>query len=292
MTMLIRGGLLHTMAGQGSFVGDVLIQGDRIERIAPHIDPPDEASLCLLDAHGLTIMPGLIDACIRDGPETDDAILRSPQAAGVTIGLLWPEEEGLCRILTSDGVRPSNIHVLQPEAYTDAQLHEHFLFLANDGLHPACEITSARMCRRVLQTVHSTRVKAIFCLNCDCAELLEAIALSGCPVVIGVSRTRSVSPWTMATRLDALGAPVSLTCCYPAAKLCHLPLCAALCVRDGMDKERSLQAVTAAPAALLGLPDAGCIAPGFRADLAIYDGDPLLLATSHVMTISGGKIRP
>ncbi len=292
MTMLIRGGLLHTMTGQGSFVGDVLIQGDRIEAVAPCIDPPEEASLCLLDAAGMTIMPGLIDACIHDGPETDDSLLRSPQAAGVTTGLLWPEAEGRCRILMSDAARMSTIHVLQPEAYTDAQLHEHFLSLANDGLRPACEITSARICRRVLQTVHSTRVKAILSLSCDCEEQLEAVALSGCPVVIGVSRTRSVSSWAMAARLEALGAPVSLTCSYPAAKLCHLPLCGALCVRDGMERERVLHTVTVAPAGLLGLSDAGCIVPGSRADLAIYDGDPLLLATSHVMTISGGKIRP
>jgi len=291
MTMLIRGGLLYTMTGQGCCTGDILIRGSQIEAVAPHIDPPEDAACCLLDAAGMTILPGLIDACIRDGPETDTNLLASPQATGVTAGLLWPEQEGRCSILTADGAGISQVYVIQPDGYTDAQLHDRFLALAEDGLRPACEVTGALMCRRVLQTVHSTRVKAILSLSCDCETMLEAIALSGCQVVIGSSGAQGGSPWAAALRLEELGVPFALSCRYPAARPCRLPLCAALCTRGGMTGECALHAVTAAPARLLGLSDAGRIAAGFRADLAIYNGDPLLLATCHVMTICNGKIR-
>lgn len=291
MTMLIKGGLIHTMTGQGSFVGDVLVRDGRIVAVGPEIEPPHKDSTCLLDAKGLTILPGLIDAHIHDGPENGETLLRSAHSSGVTSGLLWPEEERRCLLLTSSGGESSAIHIIDPDEYTDAQLHDRFLALAAEGCRIACEIHSVQECRRVLMVVHSTRVRAILVHLTGCEEMLEAVALSGCPVVVGVNHSRISSPWTMACNLSALNVPVSLTCNHPDAKLRHLPLCAALCVREGIARESAMHMVTTAPASLLGLSDAGVIASGARADLAIYDGDPLLLASSHVMTIAGGKIR-
>lgn len=288
--MLIRGGLIHTME-QAPFVGDILVRGDRIAAVSPHIDPPEDGGVCILEARGLTVLPGLIDVHIHDGPEVDGYILQSEQASGVTAGLLWPEGEGACKILRSGEAQPAPIYTIHPEGYTDAQLHARILSLAEGGMRVACEIHSAKECRRILQVVHSSRVKVILAHLHGCEDLLEAIALSGCAAIIGVSGSSAGKPWAMAGRLVELGTSVALTCGYPNAKLRYLPLCAALCVRDGMDWERALHTVTTAPAAILRLPDAGRIAEGCRADFAIYDGDPLLLATSHVMTIAGGKMR-
>lgn len=287
--MLIRGGLIHTMTAQGTLVGDILIRDGRIVQVGGRIEVPEEP--CILEAGGLTILPGLIDAHIHDGPEMDAGLLRSEQAAGVTSGLLWPEKEDLCSIVSADAKEASTICAIQPAAYTDAQLYNRFLSLAQEGLRPACKIGSSQECRWVLQVVHSTRVKAIMLDLSGCEDMLEAVALACCPVIIGVDSRSTDSPWSMAKKLDAMGVQVALTCSHPNAKLRHLPLCAALCVRDGMDRERALRTVTEAPAAILKLTDAGRIASGCRADFAIYDGDPLLLATSHVMTIAGGKIR-
>lgn len=287
--MLIKGGTILTMTGLGFFVGDILVKDGRIAEIGTQISASEEE--CTIDAKGLSILPGMIDAQIHDGPEVDDELLRTPLASGVTMGLLWPENEGTCRMITSNKSIESSVFSLQPENYTDAQLHDRVISLAEEGRRIACEVRSARECRRILQVIHSTRVKAILAHLSGCEEMLEAVALSGCPVIIGVSDRRTSSPWTIASRLDALGVQLAVTCSYPHAKLCHLPLCAGLCVRDGMDRERALHTVTTAPAAILGHSDAGCIAVGSRADFAIYDGDPLLLATSHVMTIAGGKIR-
>ena len=291
MTMLIKGGLLHTMTSRGSFVGDILVQSDRITAVAPELAMEGESSACVLDAKGLTVLPGMIDAHIHDGPAMEESILQSPGASGVTAGLLWPEEDAPCSVLTQEGKAASTIYALQSTRYTDAQLHARFLALAEERYRPACEISNPGECRRVLAAVHSSRVKAILIHLNGCEEMAEAIALSGCPVIMGVSSARGSSPWAMARRLNELAVPVSLTCNYPDAKLRHLPLCAALCAREGMDREGALHTVTTAPAALMGLAGAGRIEEGCRADFAIYDGDPLLLATSHVMTISGGKIR-
>lgn len=287
--MLIKGGTIHTITGQGTIVGDILVKDGKIAAVGGQIEASED--VCILNAQGLHILPGMIDVHIHDGPEVDAELLRSPQASGVTMGLLWPDDEGTCRTITTNRIEESRIFALQPENYTDAQLHDRFISLAESGKRIACGIKSARECRRILQAIHSTRVKAILVHLSGCEDMLEAVALSGCPVIIGVSDRRTSSPWVIASRLETLGVQVAVTCSYPHAKLRHLPLCAALCARDGMDRKRALHTVTTAPAAILGHSDAGRIAISCQADFAIYDGDPLLLATSHVMTIAGGKIR-
>lgn len=287
--MLIRGGTLHTMTAHGTLTGDILVQDGKISAVGKCIAAP--ADCCVLDAKGLTILPGMIDAQIQAGAETDSGLLQSAQAQGVTAGMIWPENEGACQVITAECMKSNDICVVNPARYTDAQLHDKFLEHAETGLRIACKITDVQTCRRVLQTVHSTRVKAILANLTGCEDMLEAVAMSGCPAIIGVTGGRAGSPWAVAAKLDALGVAVSLTCSYPHAKLRHLPLCAALCVREGLDRQRAMKMITTAPATLLGFPGAGCIEAGVRADFVIYDGDPMLLATSHVMTITGGKIR-
>lgn len=287
--MLIQGGTLHTMTAQGVVHADIRIEENRIVEVGE--DLPAQGESCVLDARGLTIMPGAIDAFIQDGPETDAAVLSSGHASGVTAGLVWPEREGRCTLLTVEGLKQTSIHAIHPEDYTDAGLHGRFIDIANEGGRVACEVWNEKTCRRVLQVVHSTRVKAILAHLSGCEEMLEAVVLAGCPAVLGGGRGRQPAPWEIAARLDALGGDVSLSCCYPNAKLRHLPLCAGLCVRAGMERNRALQKITTGPAALLGLKDVGKIASGCRADLAIFDGEPLLLATAHVMTVAAGKIR-
>lgn len=291
MTMLIRAGLIHTMTAQGSFVGDILVRGNRIVAVAPSLSLPAEHSVCILDATELNILPGMLDVHIHDGSETDVMLLRSPHASGVTSGVLWPEQEGRCRLLTSDGMEDIAIEAIQPSRYTGVRLHERIRSIADEGCRVACEIHSPEDCKQVLDAVRTTQVKVLLVHLTGCESFLKEFVHSGCPVVLGVNHHRSSNPWAMACKLDQLGVTVALTCNYPDTKLCHLPLCGALCAREGMDRERVLRMVTAAPAAISGLSDRGVIKVGARADFAIYDGDPLLLATSHVMTIAGGKIR-
>lgn len=57
---LIRGATLVTMeAAHGEFIGDLLIEGERIAAIAPHIDAPAAAQI---DARGFIVAPGFINA--------------------------------------------------------------------------------------------------------------------------------------------------------------------------------------------------------------------------------------
>ena len=58
MEQLLRGGKIFDGAGSEPFVGDVLLEGDRIRAVAPHIDAPEAQ---VIDVSGLCVAPGLID---------------------------------------------------------------------------------------------------------------------------------------------------------------------------------------------------------------------------------------
>lgn len=57
--ILIKNAKIHTMTGQNLERGDILIDGDKIQQVAPEIDAPNAQ---VIDATGLTAMPGIIDA--------------------------------------------------------------------------------------------------------------------------------------------------------------------------------------------------------------------------------------
>ena len=58
MKTLLRGGTLHVGDGSAPFEGDILLDGGRIAKIAPHIEAEGAG---LVDASGCHIVPGFID---------------------------------------------------------------------------------------------------------------------------------------------------------------------------------------------------------------------------------------
>jgi imidazolonepropionase-like amidohydrolase len=129
------------------------------------------------------------------------------------------------------------------------------------------------------------------------AGLPEELARRGVPCVLGPMMKAAKTPETQALtfRTAALlakaGVPIALCTGHPSRPIRFLALEAALAVRAGLDEGTALQAITLNAAAVLGLADRlGSIEPGKEADLAIWDGDPLL-PTSHVThTILGGQV--
>lgn len=125
-------------------------------------------------------------------------------------------------------------------------------------------------------------------LSCDHLEAvsdagLDAMARAGVTAVLlpGAWRTLRQTP-PDAARMRARGVRIAVgTDCNPGTSpTVDLPLCAALAVRDaGLTLEEAVLAITVEAARAAGLADAGRIAPGMRADLAIYDEeDPRALA--------------
>ncbi|EHR63280.1 amidohydrolase [Saccharomonospora cyanea] len=76
--------------------------------------------------------------------------------------------------------------------------------------------------------------------------------------------------------LARAGVQIAITTDHPVVPINFLVYQAALAVKDGLDPETALRALTVNPARILGLDDrVGALKPGLDADVAIWSGDPL-----------------
>ena len=93
-TLLIHGGTVIDGLGNPPFRADVLLAGDRIATIGPDLAASAAPDLPRLDASGLTVMPGLIDAHCHisfDEPNSNDE-------------LFFHRREGLAAIIAAANV--------------------------------------------------------------------------------------------------------------------------------------------------------------------------------------------
>ncbi|MCI1982309.1 MAG: amidohydrolase [Oscillospiraceae bacterium] len=78
---------------------------------------------------------------------------------------------------------------------------------------------------------------------------------------------------------------------HPVTPIQYLPVCAALAVREGMDHEAALRAITINPARICGIDSrVGSVEEGKDADLTVFRCDPLSLTAKPETVIAGGKI--
>jgi imidazolonepropionase-like amidohydrolase len=112
--------------------------------------------------------------------------------------------------------------------------------------------------------------------------LADLLAEQGIPVIIGplfTSRSKvELRNRSLANpgRLEAAGVTIAITTDHPVVPVHFLIHQASLAVKEGLDRETALRAVTINPARILGVDDrVGSIEPGKDADLVIWSGDPL-----------------
>jgi imidazolonepropionase-like amidohydrolase len=94
-TLLIHGGSVVDGLGNAPRVADVLLAGERIVAVEPGLDARTAAEVPRMDARGLTVMPGLIDAHCHisfDEPNSNDE-------------LFFHRREGLAAIIAAANVR-------------------------------------------------------------------------------------------------------------------------------------------------------------------------------------------
>lgn len=77
-------------------------------------------------------------------------------------------------------------------------------------------------------------------------------------------------------RLAAAGVRVAITTDHPVVPINFLVHQASLAVKEGLDREVALRALTVNPASFLGLDSrVGALAPGLDGDVVVWSGDPL-----------------
>lgn len=287
MPIVIRNGTLLTMLDNEPLQSDILIEGGRIQRIGKRIAVSENTRS--LDASGCVITPGLIDLHIDAADEEHEDIQRMTVRSGVTSGLCWPERQGECR---GFGAAASKRYArIDPESWTDDGLRSELnRMYTEECCIPVIEVYDAAMCRRILNTCKETGVRVLLAGLAGCENLRDDIARSGCSVVIGAYQSDSHTPWRFAVDLLRDGVPVALSARYPAASWRKLRFCASMCFREGISQMDALRMITSTPARIVNCCETGVIREGAAADLCIYNGDPLLLATSHLMTVSAGRV--
>jgi imidazolonepropionase-like amidohydrolase len=128
--------------------------------------------------------------------------------------------------------------------------------------------------------------------------LASKIAAAGVPAVTGpliTARSKvELRNRTMANPglLAAAGVTVAIATDHPVVPIHLLIVQAALAVREGMDRDTALRAVTITPAQIMRVADRiGSLVPGKDADLVIWSGDPLdVMSRAEVAYIAGREI--
>jgi len=112
--------------------------------------------------------------------------------------------------------------------------------------------------------------------------LADILAERGIPVVIGplfTSRSKvELRNRSLANpgRLARAGVTIAITTDHPVVPINFLIFQAAIAVKEGLDRDTALRAVTLAPATIMGVDDRiGSLAVGKDADLCLWSGDPL-----------------
>lgn len=299
MALLIRNGLLHTQSARGTFRGDVLMDERGIIAVDEHVEVHDLALEHILDADDLHVTPGLIDPHMhffRAAARLEDdlnALADAALASGLTTSALWEKDGESCRV--RHGRQPAcvpELRMLKIDGKTDGELLTVMADAASKGVRLGCEIDSPASLMRVLALKRQTGAELLLVHLIDCGGLAEEIIVSGCSVILGACcRRGKTSAYALAVSLQRAGVLVALTSDYPATRLHHLPISAGLCIKEGLDSEEALRMVTLDAARMLGIDEVtGSIEPGKRADLTLFDGPPLLLASARVITLCGGQL--
>ncbi|MCM3661565.1 amidohydrolase [Georgenia satyanarayanai] len=132
----------------------------------------------------------------------------------------------------------------------------------------------------------------------DGARVADVLAEKGVPVIFGplfTSRSKvELRDRDIASlaRLAEAGVKVAITTDHPVVPINFLVHQASLAVKEGLDREVALRALTINPAEILGLDDrVGALRPGLDGDVVVWSGDPLdVFSRVQRVLITGAEV--
>ncbi|MDJ0305536.1 MULTISPECIES: amidohydrolase family protein [Dehalobacter] len=131
-------------------------------------------------------------------------------------------------------------------------------------------------------------------------KIADVLQQYGYPAAVGPSFTNrakvELKDKTFSTPgvLNKAGLKIAIITDHSVTPIEHLPLCAAMAVRNGLEEEDALKAITIWPAEILGVADrVGSLEVGKDADIVVWEGKPLNFeATPHTVLINGLIVKP
>ncbi len=126
--------------------------------------------------------------------------------------------------------------------------------------------------------------------------IADVLAERGIPVLIGPLFTTKSKPELRGRsianpgKLAAAGVEISIITDHPVVPINFLVHQAAFAVKEGLDSDTALRAITINPAKVLGLADRiGSLKVGKDADLVLWSGDPMDVMQRALKVFIGGK---
>jgi len=148
-----------------------------------------------------------------------------------------------------------------------------------------------------LRIADEFHLKVIIQHGTEAHKIPEELASREIPAVIGPSLSSRAKvelkdrSFKTAGVLAQTGVKVALMTDHPVVPVQYLPLLAALNVKEGMDEEEALRAITINPAQILGIADrVGSLETGKDADIIVLSGPPLDWRTKVELVLINGKI--
>lgn len=127
--------------------------------------------------------------------------------------------------------------------------------------------------------------------------IADEIAASGFPAIVGptLSSRSKIEIQNMDFKtlgiLHRHGVKVAVCTDHPVSRIQYLPICAGYAVKEGLEMEEGLKAITINSAQICGVAHrVGSLEKGKDADIAIFDGNPMEVFTKTQFTIINGKI--
>lgn len=244
----------------------------------------------------------------NDGRCIDDMILRFPAALKVAFG--ENPKVNYSGMGKSPSTRMAIADMLRKELSDAKQyLKDH---KQNDGTKLQYEAYRAVFEKKIPIKAHvhraddiltAIRIAKEFDLDMTldhCSEghlILEEIKNSGFPAIVGpdLASRNKIEVQNMAFKtagvLAKVGVLTAITTDHPVSIIQTLPLCAALAVKEGMEMEDALKAITINAAKICRVDDRiGSLEPGKQADIVIFDRHPFDIFAKTMCVLIKGRL--
>ena len=149
-----------------------------------------------------------------------------------------------------------------------------------------------------LAFARAQKIRLVVSGGAEAWRVADQLARAGVPVLLNADLNAPVNFDALDARYDNAailvrrGVKVALSAVGGAHNIRGLRQLAGISVAWGLPRGAALQALTSTPASIFGLKDRGTLAPGQRANLVLWDGDPFELKTRARHVIIGGRQIP
>jgi imidazolonepropionase-like amidohydrolase len=151
--------------------------------------------------------------------------------------------------------------------------------------------------RTALAIAAERRLRLVIARGTEAWRVAKQLAAAKVPVILDPTANLPTDLGALDVRDDSAailaraGVPVAISTLGDVQQARTLRQLAGVAVGNGLPWDKALDAITSVPAQIFGVRDRGAIERGAAADLVVWSGDPLELASRPEVVIIGGAVQ-